>query len=337
MFSLFQTKEDEVVAIQPQFNRGCFGKIEFSNVWIDFNLLDSDLNEFRKQLRNAVGMLARKKPITNAAIQKHMPELNFILMNPDLNTANAGVISPRVDASGRPFPFVIFSNIHNCRLQRQSAAVPVLLQEFFEQASALQLLDWKNSNLEHLQDSVAALPMVSSDLTRSRLFDGVMDLLKGTDVVSFWQGIPLEDTRVERAKFLVTITSLLKTVIAKSALKTSWGLRLPLPKTDFVLPYVVFYIQLIESHLKDSAWQAQVFWNSANDHQAASFTIFFKAVKASMLCQLMDPTIKDGDIIDVLEEMERCGKPTEQAFMVTGNDKDSLMDALFKWVGFNQL
>ncbi len=335
MLNIFQARQGAENLNTPVFNKGCFGKAEFQNEFIQFGIDDSDLVQFRKQLRDVGWLIARRSQSDSESVYRHLPDIHFILMNPTQISTNAGVICPRVDLSGRHFPLVIFNSIHNCRLKRQTSAVPVLLQEFFEQAQNLLLTDMKNMDLAQLQESVENLSGVSRDLTRDKLFDSVMDLLKGTDVREFWQGLPIEDDPAERARFITTIMVLLKSVIKQSPSKISWGIRIPLPKTDFLLPYVVLYIQLIESRLKDCVWQAQVFWNSENDHQSSALTVFFKQVNSSMLYQLFDPGVRDRLVIDVLDEMKRYDKPTEQSFTITGNDKDSLMDALFKWVGFD--
>jgi len=335
MLNLFQAKQETKNLNEPVFNRGCFGKAEFQNDFIQFGIDDKDLVQFRKQLRDVGWLIARGAQANSESVYRHLPDIHFILMNPTQISTNAGIISPRVDLSGRHFPLVIFNSIRNCRLKRQTSAVPVLLQEFFEQALELLLTDLKGKDLLQLQESVESLSGVSRDLTRGKLFDSVMDLLKGTDVRDFWEGLPIDNDPADRARFITTIMVLLKTVVQQSPAKTAWGIRIPLPKVDFLLPYVVLYIQLIESRLKDCAWHAQVFWNSENDHQSAAVTVFFKPVSSSMLYQLFDPNVRDRLIIDVLDEMKRYDKPTEQAFTVTGNDKDSLMDALFKWVGFD--
>ncbi len=335
MLNLFQARHEAESVNEPVFNRGCFGKAEFQNDFIQFGVDDTDLVQFRKQLRDVASMIARSASSKSDAVYRQLPDIYFILMNPEQISTNAGIISPRVDLAGRHFPLVIFNSIRNCRLKRQTSAVPVLLQEFFGQSLELLLTDLKNMDLLQLQTSVENLPIVSRDLTRHKLFDSVMDLLKGTDVREFWHKLPIENDPAERARFITTIMVLIKTVIKQSPAKTPWGIRIPLPKVDFLLPYVVLYIQLIESRLKDCTWQAQVFWNGSNDHQSAALTVFFKEVSSSMLYQLFDPNVRDRLIIDVLDEMKRYDKPTEQAFTVTGNDKDSLMDALFKWVGFD--
>ena len=334
MHNIFEANQYPELPDEPVFSRGCFGKAEFQNDFIHFGLKDKDMMEFKRQLRGLGALSAKAYQTDNERVYRHIPDTQFILMNPVEVTTCAGVISPRVDMSGRSFPLVIFNSISNCRLKRQTAAVPVLLQEFFEQASELMLKDLKNMNLEGLESAVAGFSGISSDLTRSRLFDAVMDLLKGTDVREFWQRLPIEDDPAERARFITTIMVLLNIVIKQSPGKIPWGIRLPLPDTEFVLPYVVLYIQLVESRLKECSWQAQVFWNRANDQLAASLTIFFRPVKSVMLHQLFDPQHSKELIVDVLDEMKRYDKPTEQAFIITGNDKDSLMDALFKWAGF---
>lgn len=337
MLELFQAKQQTESLDTPILRRGCFGRAEFQNDFIQFGVENKDLIQFRKQLQNVEGLIARGGQSDSESVYRHMPEINFVLMNPRQLSANAGVISPRVDLSGRPFPLVIFTSISNCRLKRQTSAVPVLLQEFFEQSSELLLTDLKIMDLEEMQNAVENFSTVCTDLTRSKLFDSVMDLLKGTDVREFWSRLPIEDDPAERARFITTIMVLLQIVVKQSPAKTNWGIRIPLPNQDFILPYVVLYIQLIESRLKDCSWQAQVFWSRGNDHHPSAITVFFKSVRAPMIHQLFDPNISEGLIIDVLDEMKRYDKPTEQAFNVTANDKDSLMDALFKWVGFDSV
>ncbi len=303
MFGLFSksAKPQPVTRVPDQI--GCFGKMPIHPDFIRHNVNSREVIAFEKWLQEGIGLVTRKHPGGWPEVYKSFPRFNFVLVGGEQERTLAGTLVASQDKSGRNYPFATLVAADELLFRQMQAIVPYVYQDFFRATEDISLAKWSNEPLSLLTGRVDGISRRDTGLTKRQMLEAEIDVLEKIPMGQLWtQALPDADAGV-REQIFNTLFSALKTVVRRGPTRTNWGIRLPLPSDGEQIPFVMFWLQIIESILEDRSWRAHCFWNRAGAEHPASLTVFFKPMPGSFLLQLLNPAVDDGSIFDITREL----------------------------------
>jgi hypothetical protein len=309
------------------------GKMPVTDQLIKHHVDQIGLSLFEKRLRDSVTRIKQKGLLIPEKVVSSADIIHFLLMN-RATFPIGGVIVSSMDVMRDPYPFVVFSQVMEKNLGRQQAAALMILVEFFEKSSELCLMDWGSQTLENLLLSIDSLPREHASVSKEKLFETEIDILKQIELKDYWEGIKPFHEVDQRAQFLMSLAGAYSKCNSKTPSKTQWGLRFPLPDTEFLLPFVILFTELSYELLNGKDSDLQVFWHQSNEHYRATLTLFAGPVQSASLAQVMDYSIRENFLVDIMEEMKNFDQISSAARELARQENVSLMETLFHWVHF---
>ncbi|ALC17978.1 type VI secretion system protein [Desulfuromonas soudanensis] len=331
MFGLFS----KAIKHQPRAvagdQLGCFGKMPIHSEFIRHNVKSREAVALDAWIQEGIGFIIRKHGSSWPETYRTFPGCHFVMVGGEEERTVIGTLIPSQDRSGRHYPFILFTVAEDPIFRRMQAVPPAVYDEFFLKAQELCEERWKNEGVPLLVSRVEGLYRRQGELSRRLLLEQQIEILKNVELGLLWR-TALPDLAPENRQMLfATLVQTLRTVTRRTPLRTSWGVRLPLPGEGNPRPFVIFWMQLIESILEDRNLRAHYFWRASSCAAPASLTVFFRPIPGSYLLHLIDPALNDGSIFDVVAEMSRGeGKENLDLRRLLADDRVSLLDVLYR-------
>ncbi len=332
MFGLFsKTAKARPAAALPD-QTGCFGKMPVHPDFIRHNVNSREVVGFEKWVQEGIGLITRKHPGGWPEVYQAFPRFHFMLIGGEQERTLAGSLMASRDKSGRHYPFSIFVSAEARLFRDMQAVVPLIYREFFRDTEAIFGEHWTSEPLPLLTGRVDGTSHRDTGLTRRQLLEQQIALLQPIPMEQLWrQAVPQMGTE-GRERLFSALFSALRTVVRRGPTRTNWGIRLPIPAEGDQSPFVVFWMQIIESILEDRSWRAHSFWSRAGANHPAALTVFFKPLPGSFLLQLLNPAIDDGSVLDLTCEL--LAPQEELSCMdlkrLLSSETASLLDVLYK-------
>lgn len=301
MFKFFE-KTPSSSPGSSQLRPSCFGKMPIHPDFIRYNLATRETGAFEKWVREGVACITRQHPKGWPPVYRHFPVHHFVLSGSDQEASLIGSLISSHDKSGRVYPFAALAAVGGELYCSNRAALPLVHEGFFGESETF-VKDARN------MASVSALTRKLEELTaetpfcqQRELLEHQIRLLEAVPLRNYWAGlqIPVE----EREKFWCAFYNILKTARNRSPSRTNWGIRIPIPSEKEQTPYVVFWLQMVESILEDRFWRAQYFWNKKVGDNNACLTLFFRPLPPSYLLPLVNQALNDNAIFDLGREWQ---------------------------------
>lgn len=299
MFGLFgksQPASAGASALQP----GCFGKLPIHPDFIRHNLRTRENGAFEKWLQEGVANIARRHPKGWPSVYRHFPVHHFALSGCEQEATIIGSLASSRDKSGRIYPFATLAAITDTVFHANRATLPLVHNDFFSQSEALIATAPDMPSVSAFTRGLNNLKADTSPLQQRELLEKQIRLLETVPLKNYWKGlsIPMEG----REQFWCCFYDLMKTAQTRGPRKTHWGIRIPIPSETDQTPFVVFWVQMVESILENRFWRAQYFWNRQTETCAAALTLFFRPLPPSYLLPLLNQALDDNGIIDLSRE-----------------------------------
>ncbi len=329
MFGLF----DKTTATPVDFSRlrpCCFGKMPIHADFIRYNLSTREASNLEKWLQEGVACIARKHPKGWPPVYRNFPLHHFVLSGSEQEMSLIGSLTSSQDKSGRVYPFATMASISGRLFHSNRATLPLIHQDFFRDCETLIESARDTRTVPALIQQLDALATDSPLVQQRELVEMQIRLLKSVSLKNYWNG--LQVATAEREQFWCAFYDIMKTVQNRGPCRTNWGIRIPIPSEDDQTPYVVFWVQMIESILEDRFWRAHYFWNKGNDDSHASMTLFFRPLPPSFMLPLVNQTLDDNAVFDLGREWRGLPSFTSRVDLrrLLENDDIPMLDVLYR-------
>ncbi len=309
-----------------------FGKFPNHGDFVRYNLASRETTAFEKWLQEGVSCITRKYPKGWPDLYRGFPCHNFVMTGSEQEHNLIGTLVGSRDKSGRTYPFATLALVNGAIFHNHRASLPLTCGHYFKGAKQLV------ASL----DSVASAKVMGERLEKLSghfqvpaerdLLEQRIKTLSEHTMQEYWNGlseVPLSD---DRERLFFALFDFLRTVSKRGASKTHWGVRLPLPGTAEALPFVVFWVQMIEAILENRFWRSHYFWTDAVSSQANYLTLFFRPLPPSHLLSLLDVNSTDNVIFDVLKESSNLPNFTSNIDLRRLLEKDAtpMVDVLYR-------
>ncbi|MFV2059348.1 MAG: type VI secretion system-associated protein TagF, partial [Gammaproteobacteria bacterium] len=331
MFGIFNKESKPVQRAIRQDIVGCTGKLPVHPEFIKYNIKTRDAIALDKWIHEGVSLLNRRFGDKWKHQFKESPIHKFVFTGREENRTITGVINPSQDSSGRHYPFCGFISIDNPIYKELQSLLVHSYADYYDAVINLMIQDWTGLSAVNVTNSIDSTKLVSSNLTKGKLLDNTIELLKSHTMFDFWNDILPGSDLEQRATLVKSTISTLHTVARRSPSRVHWGIRLPLSSKINSAQYITFWLQLCESMLSGRTWSAHYFWNYPAPSFPAKLTVFFKPVSASYFSQLVDSSKHDNTVVDMLTEMENCTVDMAKMTHLVNQDEMTLMEALQQW------
>lgn len=300
MFGIFD-KNPSSPAGSSRFRPSCFGKMPIHADFIRYNLKTREAGSFEKWIQEGVACITRKHPKGWPPVYRDFPLHHFVLSGSEQENSLIGSLSSSQDKSGRVYPFATLAAVGGGQFQTNRAILPLVHQDFFRESESLIECAPNMASIPALTQKLDELATDAPLYPQRELLENQIRLLEAVPLKNYWAGlrIPVE----EREQFWCSFYDIMKTAQNRGPSKTNWGVRIPIPSEEQT-PYVVFWVQMVESILEDRFWRAQYFWNKGAGDSNASLALFFRPLPPSYLLPLINQTLDDNAIFDLGREWQ---------------------------------
>ncbi len=240
---------------------GCFGKLPLSPEFIRVNAKGTTLQAFDQWIQE--GLLWCRGKLgpqwRNDFLQSET--WYFLFQVPKQKECLIGVMTPSQDKAGRGFPMTLFMRFENPRWdQKLVPIVPLLLQEFLEQARHLIQEEWKNMSLMEFREKVAQLIPVNP-LKEEQIIQLYHEFLNSYSLKDFLNvcGVSTQWLRESEVKEMVQkmVSETRPTINSKGGQLMSFPL-IDEPAFPFEVPFWAEYVSSINGKRMD---HPLLFWN----------------------------------------------------------------------------
>ncbi|WP_305044504.1 type VI secretion system-associated protein TagF [Geoalkalibacter sp.] len=331
MFGLFVRTPKASPAARRRDQVGCFGKMPVHADFIRHGVREREVVEVENWVQEGVGVLSRKIQAEGRSTAPSYPRHHLVMNGGEQNRTLVGTLCAGRDRSGRAYPFLVFRLADEPLFRDLQAAVPLAFDGFFQQSAALLAAPWSQEPLSLLLERIDALASRDTGLTRRQVLDEQIRLLGDFSLGRFWaEAFPGMVPR--RQELFEALFSALRTVARRGPDRIPWGLRLPLPADELLMPTVMFWVQLVEAILEERHWRAHYFWHGGDAGIPAAMTLFFRPLAASQFLWLLPSRGDETGLFDLRLAMHqrsdvRCS--AELARML-GDDEVSMLDLLYR-------
>lgn len=329
MFGLFG-KSQSISAGASALQTGCFGKLPIHQDFIRHNLKTRETGAFEKWVQEGVANIARRHPKGWPAVYRFFPVHHFVLSGCEQEAGIIGSLAASRDKSGRVYPFATLAAITDAVFQANRATLPLVHKEFFRQSNALIATAPGMPSVSALTRGLDELNTDPPLFQQRELLERQIRLLETVALGDYWKSlsIPVED----REQFWWCFYDLMKTAQTRGPCKTHWGIRIPIPSEADQTPFVVFWVQMVESILEDRFWRAQYFWNRQSETCDAALTLFFRPLPPSYLLPLLNQALDDNAIIDLGRECSSLPAYNSRVDLrrLLENDDIPLLEVLYR-------
>jgi type VI secretion system protein ImpM len=301
MFGIFE-KNTASVPLTARLRPCCFGKMPVHADFIRHNLITREVGAFEKWLQEGVGCITRQHPKGWPPIYRDFPRHHFVMSGGDQKNNLLGSLTSSRDKSGRTYPFVTLTVAAAPLLHTNRATLPLVYREYFKGSDTLLNTAWENGTVVELTRDVDGLAMDNPLLQQRDLLERQIQLLSGIPMKDYWDRLRNRITADDREQFWCCFYNVIKTVLERGPARTHFGIRIPIPADNDQTPYVVFWVQMVESLLEDRFWSAHYFWNEGCDDNAACLTLFFRPLPPSYLLPLVNHELEDNAVFHIGRE-----------------------------------
>lgn len=300
---------------------GCFGKLPIHADFIRHNVRLRETAALDAWIQEGTSSLARAGGGAWPESCRGFAGCRFVFTGGEQERTVAGTLTASRDRGGRAYPFIIFAALDDPLFRQMPAVVPLYYDDFFARAGEIGAESWGSEPVSLLTGRVDALFRREEAVTRRLLLERQIALLGGVE------NLPLRETLPsgwDMERLFASVMEALRQVARRGAARVPWGVRFPLPSQGSLAPFVVFWVQLVESALEDRSLRPHFFWNRAG------LTFFFRPVPASCLLPVMDPERHEGVLFDPLKEKLPAGWENPDLRRLLGSESSTLLDILYR-------
>lgn len=329
MFGLFD-KSISTPADSSRLQPCCFGKLPIHSDFIRYNLATREVSALEKWVQEGVGCIARKHPKVWPPVYRHFPTHHFVLSGSEQEKSLIGSLTSSQDKSGRIYPFATMATIRGGLYHTNRATLPLVHGGFFRDCQALVESSRDATTVPALIQQLDELATESPLYQQRGLVEMQISLLESVSLKSYWNGLQIPVT--DREQFWCAFYDIMRTVLNRGPSRTNWGIRIPIPSEEDQTPYVVFWVQMVESILEDRFWRAHYFWNKGAADCHASMTLFFRPLPPSYMLPLLNQTLDDNAIFDLGREWPCLPSFTSRVDLrrLLENDDTPMLEALYR-------
>lgn len=331
MFGLFE-KSIPATSADTIIKAAGFGKIPQHSDFVRCNLSSREITGFEKWLQEGVGCITRKYPKGWPAVYRDFACHHFVMTGSDQNHNLIGSLIGSQDKSGRIYPFATLTTVNGPVFKKHRAALPLICRCYFDETRKLLENLESQQSVRSLTDHLEKLSGRFQQPQQRNLLEIQIQELSSRTMKEYWDNLSEPLPADNREEFLFTFFDLLRTVVKRGATKSHWGIRIPLPETEDPTPFVVFWVQVIESILEDRFWRAHYFWNPGTTAHGSNLTLFFRELPPSHLLPLLDHHSKDNVIFDVRRESRELTAFSSKIDLrrLLEQDQLSLLEVLYR-------
>lgn len=304
---------------------GCFGKMPIHADFIRHNVRLRETVALDAWIQEGTSCLARTGGGAWPEAYLDFPGINFVLVGGEQERTVAGTLMGSRDRGGRSYPFLIFLAAADLLFRQMQAASPFYYQEFFSRAGEICSDRWTGEPVSLLLGRVDGLFRRDGIVTRRHLLERQISLLQEVELGSFDEAVP-----GGAEGLFAAVMEALRQALRRGATRVPWGLRLPLPFRGDVAPFVVFWVQLIESALEDRSLRCHYFWSAEEGGRRAGLSLFFRPVPASYLLAVIDPEHHESVLFDPLKEKVSVRWDDPDTKRLLNDGRSSLLDVLYR-------
>lgn len=305
---------------------GCFGKMPIHADFIRHNVRLRETVALDAWVQEGTSCLARTGGGAWPEAYLDFPAVRFVLTGGEQERTVAGTLMGSRDRGGRAYPFAIFVAPDDILFRQMQAAVPFYYEEFFSRAGEICAEGWGSEPVSLLLGRVDGLFRRDGAVSRRQLLERQIALLGGGALGDLRDCVPGGDVE---GLFASTIEAL-RQALRRGATRVPWGVRLPLPSRGDLTPFVVFWVQLIESALEDRSLRCHYFWSSEGQGRRAGLSVFFRPVPASYLLAVIDPENHEGVLFDPLRERVSMRWEDPDLKNLLSDGRSALVDVLYR-------
>ncbi len=310
-----------------------FGKIPNHADFVRYNLASREANTFERWLQEGVSCISRKYPKGWPATFKEFPCHHFVMTGSDQDRNLIGTMIGSHDKSGRTYPFATLALVNGSIFQKHRATLPLLCQYEFNAGRKLVETLATLPSAKALHKSLEKLAHHIPRPAERELLEGQIKLLSEHTMGEYWNSLDQDVPKSERERIFFTFFDFLRTVFKRGVTKCHWGVRIPLPAEKTPYPFIVFWVQMVESILENRFWRAHYFWDIASQKYAGShLTLFFRSLPPSYLMSVIDRGCRDNVVFDVWKESQAISNVTSDIDLrrLLDNDDATLLDILYR-------
>lgn len=329
MFGLFEKN----ISIAPESSRlspCCFGKMPIHSDFIRYNLATREANALEKWIQEGVGCIARKHPKGWPLVYRDFPLHHFAFSGSEQEKSLIGSLISSQDKSGRIYPFATMATTGSWLFQTNRATLPLVHRKFYSDCTALmegaREYTTVSTLIQHLEELASDSPLYE----QRELVALQIQLLESVQLGEYWNGLQIPVT--DREQFWCAFYDIIKSVQNRGPNRTTWGIRIPLPDQDDQVPYVIFWVQMIESILENRFWRAHYFWSRGTDSGQASMTLFFRPLPPSYMLPLLNHNLDDNAVFDLSRDYSSLPAFTSRVDLrrLLENNNAPLLDVLYR-------
>lgn len=310
---------------------GCFGKMPIHGDFIRHNVRLRETAALDVWIQEGTSFLARTRGSAWPDAFRNFPGTHFVLTGGEQERTVIGTLIGSRDRGGRGYPFLIFCALDDPLFRQMQAVAPLYYSEFFGKAEEICGEKWSSEPVSLLLSRVDSLFRRDDVLTRRLLLERQISALEKIESGRFWEGVLPAGDHGARERLFASVFDALRQIARRGASRIHWGLRLPLPSEADLRPFVVFWVQLIESALEDRTLRAHYFWNRSGEEGGAGLTVFFRPPPASYLLPVIEPEGHDGTLFDPLRETPSTSFGNPDLRKMLGSDEASLLEILYRF------
>ncbi len=309
-----------------------FGKFPNHGDFVRYHLASRETTTFEKWLQEGVSCITRKYPKGWPDLYREFPCHNFVMTGSEQEHNLIGTLVGSRDKSGRTYPFATLALVNGALFHNHRAALPLTCSTYFKGAQRLIASLTNIASAKALGEQLEKLSGHFQAPAERELLAQRIKTLSEHSMQEYWHGLPKTMATDDRERLFFALFDFLRTVAKRGASKSHWGVRLPLPDVIEPLPFVIFWVQMIEAILENRFWRAHYFWNFATPGQASHLTLFFRPLPPSHLLSLLDINSKDNVIFDVMKESQNLPNFTSNIDLRRLLDKETtpLVDVLYR-------
>lgn len=310
---------------RPADITGGFGKLGLHTEFIRHQAQSREAVALDRWVSEGVNFMIRKDGADWDGRLANSAGFRFVWTGNDNDRTLSGVLVPSADKSGRPYPFVIFTSTPAPVFREVPSAMAITHESFYARAEAILEERWESQRLSVLSSMLDALVPPDTSASKQAIVNHEMTALESTTTARLWHACGPEFTTADRETFWATLQSILFSVCRRAPGRIPWGIRLPLPSGGNSTPIVLFWVHLIQAMIGDAAMRPHYIWTRSRGAIPPRLTFFFRPLPPSYLLSLLDESVRDGAVYDILTEMrQQPTLPADPAPALT-DDRLSLM------------
>jgi len=289
-------------------NVGCFGKLPIYADFIRYNAGAGEVRILDQWFQEGIHWSKLKLSPKWQEGYASMQPYCFFLTEPGSKSGLLGVFVPGMDASGRLFPFSIFTMLQSDDIPSNLMFLPVRYRRFLGQAQKLALEGWKEMDVKALTEEVERL----GNLSFPEQTETESEYLKFRDSLpseKFWNSTHDRHGKPPDRHALIQGLADVLVPLRNSKSGLNYGIALPLPYepelkevgTSLWLDAVFNLLCSSSNSSSNSAGKKSYsfFWSLEENSNHGILFIFFSAPLPKSFSAFMYPDLDEDTIYDL--------------------------------------